>query len=114
MQIRSTSILLLSAVVLGGCVRWKAESSPAAALTGRGHRVVRLTTADGGQVELRDPQVSRDSVVGWSEQPGARLRGRVALPLASVTRVERQVKADGALAIGAGVVLAGLLAVAHP
>ena len=97
--------------MLGACTRWQVASSPAAALTGRGHRVVRVTTAQGARLELRDPEVSRDSLYGFSHQPAAGVRGRVALPLAQVTRVERRVKDDRAYGfVAAAAILAAILA----
>jgi hypothetical protein len=106
--------LLAAPVLLTGCARWEVESSPRAALTGRGHRVVRIDTHRLTHLELRDPQVSRDTLFGWSSRPGAPVRGRVAVPLADVTRVERRVKDDRALAIGAAAALVALLVVARP
>jgi len=111
---RSRLALLALPILLAGCARWEVESSPRAALTGRGHRVVRIDTDRLTKLELRDPQVSRDTLFGWSRAPGASVRGRVAVPLADVTRVERRVTNDRALAIGAAAALVALIVVSKP
>jgi hypothetical protein len=110
---RSTALLAL-AMQLAGCVRWVAEPSPSAALTGRGHRLVRVSTTGGDRLVLRDPEVSRDSLVGWVPSAGLRGGGRVSLPLASVARVERRVSQTRPLAIAAILAVAGLTFAVHP
>ncbi|MDB4951763.1 MAG: hypothetical protein JWM27_4412 [Gemmatimonadetes bacterium] len=105
---------LLLALQLAGCVRWVAEPNPRAALAGHGHREVRVSIVDGRTLLLRDPQVSRDSLFGWSHFPGPRMGGRIALPLADVARVERRVSNRRPLAVAAILAVVGLTVAAKP
>jgi hypothetical protein len=102
------------ALQLGACAHWVAEPTPAAALTGRGHRTVRVTTVQGTRLVLRDPQVSRDTLFGWAAAADPRGGGRTTLPVSSITRVERRVTGGRPLAAAAFVAVTVFTLVVHP
>ena len=94
-RLASTAALALT---VGGCAHWVAEPTPAAALTGHGHRLVRVTTVQGARLVLRDPQVSRDTLFGWAQATDLRGGGRTTLPVSAIIRVERRVSGGKPLA----------------
>jgi hypothetical protein len=105
---------LVVALQLSACVRWVAEPTPAAALTGHGHRTVRIFTVAGTRLVLRDPQVSRDSLYGWAPGTGPRGGGRTSLPLSSIARVERRVSQGRPATVAAFVAVAAFTLVVRP
>jgi hypothetical protein len=102
------------ALSMGGCAHWVAEPTPAAALTGHGHRLVRVTTTQGTRLVLRDPQVSRDTLFGWAQAADLRGGGRTTLPVACITRVERRVSEGKPLAAAAFVAVTVFTLVVRP
>ena len=99
---RTPIISVLSlALLLGGCHSWRTQPGPAPEAVARlnGGGSIRVLRRDHSTVELRNPQVSGDSIVGMFGDPPV----RVAIAAADVERIDaRRVNAakTGGLAIG--------------
>ena len=82
-RVRSFLSLLVLVSYLNGCTSWQVQTAPTSSvLTKYAGKDVRVTTADGQAIEIQQPTVSGDTVVG---------RGRdtttVAIPLQEVREV---------------------------
>ncbi|MFQ5679951.1 MAG: hypothetical protein ACE5HP_10895 [Gemmatimonadota bacterium] len=89
---------------LSACTRWSVRSGPAGSLAA-GTEQVRVSLADGSTLLLWEPRAERGSLSGFL---GTDRQGRVAIPLAEVTRVEtRQVKPAATAGLVVGLHLVG-------
>lgn len=97
---------LLLALCLPACTFWAASTTPLPELTGppRPVATVRVTTAAGDTLELQDPRVHGDSLVGGSLPD----TGWVFLPLASIGKVEVR-KKNALRTIGTGALIVALV-----
>jgi len=82
---RAVSSLLL-VVYLPGCTFWQATSTPLPELTGPPNPppLVRITPVDGERIEIQDPRVHGDSLIGGTVPD----TGWVFIPLADIKKVE--------------------------
>lgn len=71
--VRALLVVLLG-LVATGCSRWRFASSPAPTVvaTERPERV-RVTRGDGSRLEISDPSVRNDSIVGTARRPACTL-----------------------------------------
>jgi len=95
---RVVSVLLLVAY-LPACTSYQATTQPVAELTAapKPPEHLRVTTADGAQIDVNAPRVVNDSLYGTTAVTGARgepTTRAVAIPLANVRTVEVR-KSDG-------------------
>jgi hypothetical protein len=113
-HLRRAAAAAAAALAVGatGCVSWRVETvSPRELLRGKDVPAVRVSRPDRSKVELYDPQLAGDSIVG---HPTDRAIARVAIPLAQIQTIETRHHSLGksllaGLAIGGGVVLYELL-----
>lgn len=108
-HLMTTAGLMLSAT---GCVAWRVESvPPMELLRGGGVPAVRVAKPDRSKVEIFDPHLEGDSLVG---HPTNRAIARVAIPLAQIQTIETRSHSFGrtillTLAVAGGVAVYGLL-----
>lgn len=97
---RPTSALLL-VLHLTGCLAWQATTTPLPELTSgaKPPESLRITTVEGEQLEVMEPRVHLDSLIGGSHPD----TGWVFLALADINKVEVQKR--NVLKTVAGVVL---------
>ena len=97
---RPTSAVLL-VLHLTGCLTWQATTTPLPELTAgaKPPESVRITTVDGEQLEVQEPRVHLDSLIGGSHPD----TGWVFVALADIDKVEVQKR--NVLKTAAGVVL---------
>ena len=98
------ALLSLAVLSLAGCTRWQyTHPLPAPGEAPRTFGAARVTVPAGTMMELRDVEVTPDSVIGWR---GERHRGleRVALPRSQVAVFDRRVtdpwRTAGAVVLG--------------
>ncbi|HQR17269.1 MAG TPA: hypothetical protein PK948_02805 [Gemmatimonadales bacterium] len=86
MMPRPPAAALLLALHLTGCVTWQATTTPLPDLTSgdKPPASVRVTTVTGEQLEVMEPRVHLDSLIGGSKPD----TGWVFLALADIDRVE--------------------------
>jgi len=102
---RALSVLLLT-LYLPSCTFWTATETPLPELTGTATppALVRITTVDGEVIDLQDPRVHNDTVIGGAVPD----TGWVFVAMADITKVE--VKEKSVLKTAVGVVgLVGLV-----
>lgn len=94
-------------IAVAGCMRWQRVPPPVTAPdeTPARFALARITLANGALQELRDVQVTADSVTGTRITAGG-LGERVSLPRADVVVVERQSVSVFATALAAASALA--------
>jgi hypothetical protein len=63
--------LLLALLASHGCASWTAQNPPLAPHVERGPHKARLTLPDRGRIELHQPTVRNDSIVGLIVESGA-------------------------------------------
>ncbi len=64
------ALALLAILTVTGCSRWQLASSPTpAGLTDQPPELVRITLGDGTRLEITDPVVRSDSIVGTTLRP---------------------------------------------
>lgn len=99
MRRRSASAVLLT-LHLTGCVTWQATTTPLPDLTSgdKPPASVRVTTTEGEELEVMEPRVHLDSLIGGSKPD----TGWVFLALADIDKVEVQKR--NVLRTAAGVV----------
>jgi len=118
MSFRRVVSLLLLAAYLPACTSFQVTSQPLAQLTAQPTPVekVRVTTADGAQIDVNSPRVTNDTLYGsmWTAASGGKQSaGVVTIPVTDIRTVEVR-KSDGSstamLVIGivAAVVLLGV------
>jgi hypothetical protein len=111
-HLRRAAAAAVLAAGTSGCVSWRVESvSPRELLRASDVPAVRVSRPDRSQVELYDPHLAGDSIVG---HPTDRAIARVAIPLAQVQTIETRHHSLGksllaGVAIGAGIGLYELL-----
>ena len=93
------ALLSLAVLSLAGCTRWQyTHPLPAPGEAPRTFGVARVTVPAGTMMELRDVEVTPDSVIGWE---GER---RVAVPRSQVAVFDRRVtdpwRTAGAVVLG--------------
>ena len=103
MRIRSLSVALL--LTAAGCHSWRTQPGPAPDAVARlnGGGTIRVLRRDHSTVELRNPQVVGDSIVGLFGDPPV----RATVAVADVERIDaRRVNAakTGGLAVGTFVI----------
>ena len=86
-----------------GCLAWRTEAvSPREVLAKRGVEAVRVTRHDKSKVEIWDPMLQGDSIVG---HPTERAIARLVMPLSQVETIAVRKKSFGkTLLIGLGIV----------
>lgn len=90
--VRIRLIVAAAGLVLSttGCLAWRVESLPAAELLKRNNvPALRIAKPDKSRVEVWDPHLSGDSIVG---HPTERAIARVAVPLGDITTIETRHK----------------------
>jgi hypothetical protein len=114
MSFRRTISMLLLAAYLPACTAYHLTDMSVAQLTAPPKPVerVRVTKEDGTRVQVWEPRVARDSVIGMKAAPG-KDTARVAVSLGDIREVEVQ-KVDALKTAGGvlvvGTVLAGFFA----
>jgi len=98
-----------------GCTSWRVQTAPPAeVLARRQGGETRILLADSTTITLRDPQMQRDSIVGYALQGAYASRSdrRRAIPLDSILQMETRVPSWGKTAALTAGVLVGVAAVA--
>lgn len=97
------AMLALMTLSASGCLAWRTESvSPRELLSKPGVEAVRVTRADKSKVEIYDPMLQGDSIVG---HPTDRAIARLVMPLSQVETIATRQKSIGrTLLIGLGVI----------
>ena len=119
--LRRLTCCLLLPVYLAGCSSWYVqEVSPQQLVTEEQPKKIRVTLTDGSQLQIEQPTVSGDTLMGY-EVRGRRYSGQqVNIPLSDVTDVAIQRTDAGkttalivgtVLVVGAAVVVVGYLIV---
>ena len=94
--------ILIGLAVSAGCSSWKVSSvTPRELLRDPGIEAVRVTRADKSKVEIYDPVLQGDSIIG---HPTERAIARVVMPLSQVQTIATREKSLGrTLLIGLGI-----------
>lgn len=102
---RAVAALLLT-LYLPSCVFWSATKTPLPELTGTEAppALVRVTTTEGSKLELQDPRVHDDTLIGGAVPD----TGWVSVALADISKVEVR-KKNTLKTIGAGALILALL-----
>jgi hypothetical protein len=97
------AVLLGLTLLSSGCLAWRTESvTPRELLAKPGVEAVRVTRADKSKVEIWDPTLQGDSIVG---HPTDRAIARLVMPLSQVETIATRKKSLGrTLLIGLGVI----------
>ena len=96
--VRSFLLPFALLIWLAACTKWVPLKPPVEqAIAESKPGTVRVTLADGGLVTVKEPRVSRDSLVGLCEQPSYWESGKLerdarsaGIPLEAVERIEEQ------------------------
>jgi hypothetical protein len=105
---RQALAVLLLVMYLPGCTFWQATTTPLPELTGPPNPApaLRITTTDGERVEVQEPRVHLDTLIGGAVPD----TGWIYLPLASIRKVESRqrnvLKTIGGIALLVGIVYA--------
>lgn len=112
---RAHALLPVLLAVAGGCYGWHAVPPAGNHVTPRDtSRVVRITLADGTRRTLVEPEIARDTLLGWSFRAlmDTGRRVPVAVPVARIRLLENRRVHPGrtaALALGVGLPVAALI-----
>jgi hypothetical protein len=80
--------IVVLAASLGACHSWRAEGvAPSAVITEKKPSSVRITKTDSSRVEMYNPAISGDSLVGTTLGPGGQSHVPYAVPLSDVAYV---------------------------
>ena len=100
---RRAALMAWLSVISSGCMAWKVEPvAPRELLRQPGITAVRVTRADKSKVEIYDPVLQGDSIIG---HPTDRAIARLVMPLDQVQTIAVRKKSVGkTLLIGLGVI----------
>lgn len=114
--VRRWAALLSLTCYLPACTGWKTQqAAPQDVIATRHPQAIKVTRSDGTQIEIANPEMKADSLVGVraGSAPGDSVRARVAIALPDISQVAvRQTDAARTVALAAGVGLAVILVVA--
>ncbi len=97
------AVMMVLTLASSGCLAWRVESvPPKELLKNPGVEAVRVTRADKSKVEIWDPVLKGDSIVG---HPTERAIARLVMPLSQVESIAVRKKSFGrTLLIGLGII----------
>jgi hypothetical protein len=111
---RLVAILICGAFLIqtSGCMGWSTQQKPPAqVLTEKSYDRARVTSNDGRRVEVYQPRVVGDTLVGFTSQPSEKKEPKaIAIPVSDIRYVEVQkVSAGKTILLAAGIGLTVLL-----
>jgi hypothetical protein len=111
---RLVAVLLCAAFLIqtSGCTGWSTQQKPPSeVLTEKAYDKARVTSNDGRRIEVYQPRVVNDTLVGFTSQPSEKKQANaVAIPVSDIRYVEVQkVSAGNTILLVAGIGLTVLL-----
>jgi hypothetical protein len=89
-----------------GCMAWRVDQvSPRELLSDRSIDAVRVTRADKSKVEIWNPSIQGDSIIG---HPTNRAIARLVMPLSQVTSIATRHQSVGRTLLITGAIIAGI------